>query len=123
MWSAFKRLFQRTEHDVSTNEPVVVATCNGPIEANMLISQLHDSGIPAATIGADSAAVFGMQSGMLAEVRIVVPAAFADEARELIAEFDLSSDMAITSEEAEQIDTESTQEPSDPPHDQGTRGL
>lgn len=123
MWSAFKRLFQSTQQDVPTNDPVVVATCNGPIEANMVISQLHDSGIPAATIGADSASVFGMQSGMLAEVRIVVPAAFADEARELIAEFDLSSDMAITSEEAEQIETESAQEPSNLPHDQGTRGI
>jgi hypothetical protein len=107
MWSAFKRLFQNDQTDSVANDPVIVATCNGPIEASMLLSQLHDSGIPAASLGAESAAVFGMQSGILAEVRIVVPAAYVDEARELIAEFDLSSDMTITTEDAELMEFES----------------
>ena len=95
MWSSIKKLFVRSDSDDPADSPVVVATCNGPIEANMMLSQLHDSGIPAALLGADSASVFGMQSGILAEVRIVVPAHYAVAAHELLAEFDLRDDMTL----------------------------
>jgi hypothetical protein len=68
--------------------------CEGQVEASMYQAQLHDAGIPSALIGADSAAVFGMQSGLLASVRIVVPAEHADAAIELLAQ---SADDADTS--------------------------
>lgn len=67
-------------------EPVVVMICEGPVEAALYQSQLQDAGIPSALIGADSASVFGMQSGILADVRIVVPYEFADAAIELLAD-------------------------------------
>ena len=54
------------------------------MEAALCLSQLHDAGIPASAIGADSATIFGVQSGALAEVRIVVPADYADAARDVL---------------------------------------
>jgi hypothetical protein len=95
MWSSIKKFFGRSDSEEPTDTPVVVATCNGPIEANMILSQLHDSGIPAAMLGADSASVFGMQTGILAEVRIVVPALYAGAAQELLGELDLRDDMTL----------------------------
>ena len=74
MWSSIKKFFGRSDSEEPTDTPVVVATCNGPIEANMILSQLYDSGIPAALLGADSASVFGMQTGILAEVSNLFPA-------------------------------------------------
>ena len=67
-------------------EPVVVMICDGPVDAALYQAQLQDAGIPCALIGADSASVFGMQNGLLADVRIVVPYEFADAAIELIAD-------------------------------------
>jgi hypothetical protein len=90
MWQKIKQLWQstpNTDADTTPNEPsepIVLMVCNGPVEASMYVSQLIDAGIPATTIGADSASVFGMQSGLLADVRIVVPAEFAEAARELL---------------------------------------
>ena len=104
MWSSIKKLFGSSDSDEPTDSPVVVATCNGPIEANMMLSQLHDSGIPAALLGADSASVFGMQTGILAEVRIVVPALYAGAAQELLAEFDLRDDMTLEGTDGTEAD-------------------
>jgi hypothetical protein len=67
-------------------EPVVVMICDGPVDAALFQAQLQDAGIPSALIGADSASMFGMQSGLLADVRIVVPHEFADAAIALIAD-------------------------------------
>ena len=111
MWAAFKQFFRASQPDESAGEPVVVATCNGPIEASMMVAQLQDSGIPAATIGAESAAVFGMQTGILAEVRILVPAQYVDAARELLDELDLSTDMTISQEDADSVAAESDESP------------
>ena len=61
-------------------EPVVVMICDGPVDAALFQAQLQDAGIPSALIGADSASMFGMQSGLLSDVRIVVPHEFADAA-------------------------------------------
>jgi hypothetical protein len=115
MWESFKKLFTATDAQTSTTEPVVVATCNGPIEASMMVSQLQDAGIPAATLGAESAAVFGMQSGVLAEVRIIVPAGYLDAARELIDELDLRTDMTLTAEEIDTIQAEADEIPPEAP--------
>ena len=100
MWSALKRLLGSTQNEDVADTPVVVATFNGSIEASMVLSQLHDSGIPAAIIGAESAAVFGMQSGILAEVRIVVPAMYVTAAQDLLRELDLSADMTLDDDDA-----------------------
>jgi len=67
-------------------EPVVVMICDGPVDAALFQAQLQDAGIPSALIGADSASMFGMQSGLLSDVRIVVPHEFADAAIALIAD-------------------------------------
>ncbi|NBU63803.1 MAG: hypothetical protein EBS29_04785 [Chloroflexia bacterium] len=85
-------------------EPVVVMICEGPVDASLYLAQLTDAGIPAALIGADSASMFGMQSGILADVRIVVPHEYADAAIDLLADsinndhrFDDPSDIPDTS--------------------------
>lgn len=67
-------------------EPVVVMICDGPVDAALFQAQLQDAGIPSALMGADSASMFGMQSGLLSDVRIVVPHQFADAAIELLAD-------------------------------------
>jgi len=102
MWQKIKQLWQKPANDddtqpatESTTEPVVLMVCSGPVEASMYLSQLIDAGIPATTVGADSASVFGMQSGLLADVRIIVPAEFAESARELL-ELD---EIALTDED------------------------
>lgn len=98
MWQKIKQLWQSTPNpdaEQSTNEPaepVILMVCSGPVEASMYVSQLIDAGIPATTMGADSASVFGMQSGLLADVRIVVPAEFAEAARELLELEDVTDD-------------------------------
>ena len=104
MWTSIQQLFGRSESEEPTDTPIVVATCNGPIEANMILSQLHDSGIPAALLGADSASVFGMQTGILAEVRIVVPALYAGAAQELLGELDLRDDMTLEGADGAEAD-------------------
>jgi hypothetical protein len=104
MWSSLKKFFSSRSAEEATDTPVVVATCNGPIEASMMLSQLHDSGIPAATLGADSASVFGMQTGILAEVRIVVPAEYAGAAQELLGELDLRNDMTLEADDGAEAD-------------------
>ena len=67
-------------------EPVVVMICDGLVDAALFQAQLQDADIPSALMGADSASMFGMQSGLLSDVRIVVPHQFADAAIELLAE-------------------------------------
>ncbi|MCE2851024.1 MAG: putative signal transducing protein [Roseiflexaceae bacterium] len=86
MWQWFRNMFGSAHATPAPIEPVVVMICEGQVEASMYQAQLHDAGIPSALIGADSAAVFGMQSGLLASVRIVVPAEHADAAIELLSQ-------------------------------------
>ena len=98
MWQKIKQLWQKSPTDditpppTETSEPVVLMVCSGPVEAAMYVSQLVDAGIPATTMGADSASVFGMQSGLLADVRIIVPAEYAESARELLEIVDVDPD-------------------------------
>ncbi len=83
MWQWFSNLFA-AKPDSDAGEPVIVMICQGHMEAALCMSQLQDAGIPASTIGADSATIFGVQSGALAEVRIVVPAEYAEAARDVL---------------------------------------
>ena len=115
MWQKIKQLWQSTPNpdaEQSTNEsaePVILMVCNGPVEASMYVSQLIDAGIPATTMGADSASVFGMQSGLLADVRIVVPAEFADTARELLELEDVVDDSEAWDDDVD-AETDATQD-------------
>lgn len=84
MWQWLRDKFSASDTTPPAAEPVVVMVCEGTVEASLYLAQLHDAGIPAALLGADSAATFGMQSGLLADVRIVVPADHADAAYELL---------------------------------------
>ena len=82
-----------------TDAPVVVATCDSPLAADLVVAQLRDAGIPAAALGSDSATVFGVQSGLLAEVRVIVPAPYATEAMALLAETEEHSPSPATDDE------------------------
>lgn len=84
MWQWLRDIFTSSPATPPPAEPVVVMVCEGHVEASLYLAQLHDAGIPAALLGADSAATFGMQSGLLADVRIVVPAEHADAAFDLL---------------------------------------
>lgn len=115
MWQKIKQLWQSTPNpdaEPSPNEPaepVILMVCSGPVEASMYVSQLIDAGIPATTMGADSASVFGMQSGLLADVRIIVPAEFADAARDLLELEDIVDDSDEWDDDA--ADAESDNDP------------
>lgn len=84
MWQWFRGLFGPSDPTPAPVEPVVVMICEGTVQASLYLAQLHDAGIPAALLGADSAAMFGMQSGLLADIRIVVPPEHADAAFDLL---------------------------------------
>lgn len=84
MWQWLRDTFSPSADTPPSAEPVVVMICEGQVEASMYLAQLTDAGIPAALIGADSAAMFGMQTGLLASVRLVVPPEYADAAFDLL---------------------------------------
>ena len=86
MFQWLKNRFTQSPAVEQPPEPVVVMICEGPVDAALYQAQLQDAGIPSALIGADSASMFGMQSGILADVRIVVPHEYADAAIELLAD-------------------------------------
>ncbi len=65
--------------------PVVVATIYGPLVAEMALESLRDAGIPAMLRRNPAGAMYGMASGMWAEVPLLVPAALAPAAREVLA--------------------------------------
>lgn len=96
-------------------EPVVVMICDGPVDAALFQAQLQDAGIPSALIGADSASVFGMQNGLLADVRIVVPYEFADAAIELIAD-SIDNDYRDDDDSEETTSATDSEEPTSTPH-------
>ena len=86
MFQWLKERFAQNPAVAQPPEPVVVMICDGPVDAALYQSQLQDAGIPSALMGANSASMFGMQSGLLADVRIVVPHEFADAAIALLAD-------------------------------------
>ena len=103
MFQWLKERFAASPAVAQPPEPVVVMICDGPVDAALYQAQLQDAGIPSALIGADSASMFGMQSGLLADVRIVVPHELADAAIALLADsidndyrFDDSQDSSDT---------------------------
>lgn len=106
MWQKLRDWFAGSADSAAAqDEPVLVATCDGPLAADLLVSQLIDAGIPAVAIGSDSATVFGVQGGLLAEVRVIVPAAHAEAARAIIADNEEADDEAFTAPDADTQET------------------
>jgi hypothetical protein len=64
----------------------------GPLRAEIARSFLEQSGVSVYLQGAAVAAAYGLAGGPLAEVRIFVPAAQAEEAAQIFAELDFGGD-------------------------------
>jgi hypothetical protein len=96
-------------------EPVVVMICDGPFDAALFQAQLQAAGIPSALTGADSASMFGMQSGLLSDVRIVVPHEFADAAIALIAD-SIDNDYRDDDDSEEPSSATDSEDPASTPH-------
>ena len=70
---------------MSFNDPFVVYTTNDPTTANLIRNLLQDNGIKCLLDGADQP----LGAGFIAnEIRVIVEAGHADEARKLIAPHD-----------------------------------
>lgn len=74
--------------------PVCVAEVEGIIRAQIIRSYLEDAGIPAHLAGEAVAGVYGLLQGPLSIVKVYVPAALANDARELLADLDLGNEDA-----------------------------
>ncbi|MFQ3683495.1 putative signal transducing protein [Roseiflexus sp.] len=83
---------ERTGGDGDGVGPVCVAEVEGIIRAQIIRSYLEDAGIPAHLAGEAVAGVYGLLQGPLSLVRVYVPSALADDARELLADLDLGNE-------------------------------
>ena len=63
---------------------VEVLRVSGHINAEPVVAALRANGIPARTVGEALGSVYGLTLDGLGEVAILVPAAFAERARELL---------------------------------------
>jgi hypothetical protein len=82
----------RTGGDGDGVGPVCVAEVEGVIRAQIIRSYLEDAGIPAHLAGEAVAGVYGLLQGPLSIVKVYVPAALADDARELLADLDFGNE-------------------------------
>ena len=74
----------------------------GPLRAELARSFLEQAGISVYLEGASVASAFGLAGGPLAEVRVYVPAAQAEDAARIFAELDFSGeDLADAETDAE----------------------
>lgn len=83
---------ERTGGDGDGVGPVCVAEVEGMIRAHIIRSYLEDAGIPAHLAGEAVASVYGLLHGPLSIVKVYVPAAFADDARDLLADLDFGAE-------------------------------
>ena len=81
-----------TGGDGSGVGPVCVGVVPGPLRAEIARSFLEQSGIDVYLQGVAVAAAYGLAGGPLAEVRVFVPAAQAEEAARIFAELDFGGD-------------------------------
>ncbi|MDW8214756.1 MAG: DUF2007 domain-containing protein [Roseiflexaceae bacterium] len=88
---------ERTGGDGDGVGPVCVAEVEGIIRAQIIRSYLEDAGIPVHLAGEAVAGVYGLLQGPLSLVKVYVPAALANDARELLADLVLGDE-----EEAEE---------------------
>ena len=68
--------------------PVCIGVVAGPLRAELARSYLEQAGLSVYLQGAAVAAAYGLAGGPLAEVRVFVPAAQAEEAARIFAELD-----------------------------------
>ncbi|OGO41297.1 MAG: hypothetical protein A2Z04_08500 [Chloroflexi bacterium RBG_16_57_9] len=66
-------------------EPVVVYSTGGELAAEVVRGKLESAGIPAMVLNEFAWAVGPMSVGKLGEARVLVPARFAQQAREILA--------------------------------------
>jgi hypothetical protein len=81
-----------TGGDGSGVGPVCIGVVAGPLRAEIARSFLEQSGISVYLQGVAVAAAYGLAGGPLAEVRVFVPAAQAEEAARIFAELDFGGD-------------------------------
>jgi hypothetical protein len=79
-----------TGGDGSGVEPVCVGVVAGPLRAELVRSYLEQAGVSVYLQGAAVAAAYGLAGGPLAEVRVFVPAAQAEEAARIFDELDFA---------------------------------
>jgi Putative prokaryotic signal transducing protein len=72
--------------------PVCIGVVAGPLRAEIARSFLEQAGISVYLQGTAVAAAYGLAGGPLAEVRVFVPAAQAEEAARIFAELDFGGD-------------------------------
>ena len=119
----FKRTFGRSEmaEDASTasattggeddSEPVVVWEAANLMEAQIVKGRLESAGIPAIVRGETAGAIFGLTTGGLAAVEVLVPGPLADKAIQLLNE-DVTGDDEPELEETTDGEAEDVQDPS-----------
>ncbi len=69
-----------------SQEPVVVWQAANPMEAQIVRSRLQSAGIPAIVRGESMGRIYGFIYGGLAERDVLVPAALAESAEEILSE-------------------------------------
>ncbi len=87
-------------------EPVCIGVVAGPLRAELARSFLEQAGISVYLEGAAVASAFGLAGGPLAEVRVYVPAAQAEEAARIFAELDFSGEDLADAETNAETDGE-----------------
>lgn len=71
-------------------DPVCVGVVEGPLRAEIARTYLEQAGISVYLQGEALGSVYGFTSGPLASVRVLVPAAQAEEAAQIFGELDFS---------------------------------
>jgi len=79
--------------------PVCVGVVEGPLRAEIARTYLEQAGISVYLQGEALGSVYGFTSGPLGEVRVLVPAAQAEEAARIFAELDFSNEGDIRRDE------------------------
>jgi putative signal transducing protein len=72
--------------------PVCVGVVEGPLRAEIARTYLEQAGITVYLQGEALGSVYGFTSGPLGEVRVLVPAAQAEEATRIFGELDFSNE-------------------------------
>jgi hypothetical protein len=84
--------------------PVVVWEAANRMEAEIVVGRLHSENIPAIIRGDVLGAIYGLTTGSLAAATVLVPAALAEKALELLAS-------AVEWDEVEQADSAENDDP------------
>lgn len=82
---------ERTGGDGGGVGPVCIAEVEGIIRAHLIRSYLEDAGIPVHLAGEAVAGVYGLLQGPLSIVKVYVPAALAEDARDLLTDLDVDA--------------------------------